>query len=70
MVANKITVDDIQNLTRCVLKVTMPDYKACRSAMSLVGYVRDTWPRDDENKPSLSSAIDKETNTITITCAR
>jgi hypothetical protein len=70
MVANKITVEDIQNLAKGMLKVTMPDYKACRSAMSLTGYVRDTWPKDDENKPALSSAIDKETNTITITCAR
>ena len=70
MIANKITVADIQNLGKGVLEVTMPDYKACRSAMSLVGYVRDTWPKEDENKPSLSSAIDKETNTITITCLR
>lgn len=53
-----------------LVRVTMPDYKACRSAMSMVGYTRDTWPKDDENKPSFSCAIDKETNTITITCDR
>lgn len=70
MIANKISVDDIQNITKGVLKVTMPDYKACRSAMSLVGYVRDTWPKDDENKPSLSTTIDKETCTVTITCVK
>lgn len=70
MVANKVSTEDIQNLVKGVLKVTLPDYKACRTAMSLVGYTRDTWPKEDEHKPSLSSAIDKGTNTITITCIR
>lgn len=69
MVTDKITVEDIQNLAKGVLKVTMPDYKACRSVMSMVTYTKDTWP-NSEPKPSFSSTIDKETNTITITCAR
>lgn len=70
MVADKVSTKDIQNLAKGILEVTMPDYKACRSAMSMVGYTRDTWSKDDENKPSFSCAIDKETNTITITCDR
>ena len=70
MVSDKITVEDIQNLAKGILKVTMPDYKACRSAMSMVTYTKDTWSKDEEPKPSYSSTIDKETNTITITCVR
>lgn len=67
MVADKVSTEDIQNLARGILNVTLPDYKACRTAMSLVTYTKDTWP-SDEAKPSFASAIDKETNTITITC--
>ena len=70
MVSDKITVEDIQNLVKGVLKVTMPDYKACRSAMSMVTYTKDTWPKENNPKPLFSSTIDKETNTITITCVR
>ena len=70
MVADKITTRDIQNLAKGILEVQMKDYKACRSAMSMVGYTKDTWPKDDEPKPSLTSNIDKETNTITITCLK
>ena len=70
MVTNKISAEDIRCLANGVLKVALPDYKACRCAMSLVGYVRDTWPKDDESMPRLSSEIDKETNVITITCDR
>lgn len=66
MIADKITTEDIQNLAKGILKVTLPDYKACRSAMSMVTYTKDTW--EGESKPSYTSTIDKETNTITINC--
>ena len=65
MVTDKITTEDIQNLAKGVLKVQMPDYKACRCAMSTVTYAKDTWEGDD--KPNYTSTIDKATNTITIT---
>lgn len=68
MVADKITTDDIQNLAKGILKVQMPNYKACRSAMSTITYAKDTWVGED--KPNYSSVIDKETNIITITCVK
>jgi len=66
MVADKVTTKDIQNLAKGILEVEMPDYKACRSAMSMVGYTHDTWPKDDEHKPKFTSTINKSTNTIKI----
>lgn len=68
MIADKITTEDIQNLAKGILKVTLPDYRACRSAMSMVTYTKDTWVGED--KPSYSSTIEKETNTITITLVK
>lgn len=68
MVSDKITTEDIQNLAKGILKVTLPDYKACRSAMSMVTYTKDTWEGDD--KPSYYSTINKETNTITISLVK
>ena len=68
MVTDKISSEDIQNLAKGLLKATLPDYKACRTAMSLVTYTKDTWD-DSKNgpKPNFESSIDKENNTITIT---
>lgn len=67
MVADKISSEDIQNLEMGVLKVALPDYKACRSAMSMVTYTKDTWNESENGpKPSFESNIDKEKNTITI----
>lgn len=67
MVTDKISSEDIQNLAKGVLKATLPDYKACRTAMSLVTYTKDTWDeKKDGAKPSFESTIDKESNTITI----
>lgn len=65
MVTDKISSEDIKNLAKGMLKATLPDYKACRTAMSLVTYTKDTW-ESNEPKPSFESDIDKETNTITI----
>lgn len=65
MVADKISSEDLKNLAKGVLVVTLPDYKACRTAMSLTTYVKDTWP-DDDQKPFFASSVNKETNTITI----
>lgn len=69
MVTDKISSEDIKNLAKGVLKATLPDYRACRTAMSLVTYTKDTWDASQQ-KPSFESDIDKETNTITITLLR
>ena len=67
MVADKITSEDIKLLAAGVLKVELPDYMACRSAMSLVSYTKDTWREDELGpKPNFSCTIDKRKNTITI----
>lgn len=67
MVTDKISSEDIQNLAKGVIKATLPDYKACRTAMSLVTYTKDTWDvSKNGEKPKFESTIDKETNTITI----
>jgi hypothetical protein len=68
MVTDKIAVKDLQNFAKGVLELTMPDYMACRSVMSMITYTKDTW-RDGE-KPSFTSTIDKETNTITVTLVK
>jgi len=69
MVAEKVSSEDIKNLAKGILKVTLPDYQSCRSAMSLVTYTKDTWREsEDGTKPSFESTIDKENNTIIITC--
>ena len=71
MVADKITSDDIKNLVAGVLKVKLPDYMACRSAMSMVTYTKDTWREDELGpKPNFTSTIDKSENTITINLIR
>lgn len=71
MVADKISTEDLQNLAKGILKVTLPDYKACRSAMSMVTYTKDTWSEENDGpKPNFASTIDKEKKTITITCVR
>lgn len=67
MVTDKISSEDIQNLARGILKATLPDYKACRTAMSLVTYTKDTWDEKNGAKPSFESTIDKDAKTITIT---
>lgn len=66
MVTDKISTEDIQNLANGVLKATLPDYKACRTAMSLVTYTKDTWDDKNGTKPSFESTIDKDSKTITI----
>ena len=67
MTTDKISSADIQNLAKGILKATLPDYKACRTAMSLATYTKDTWNTESDGpKPSFESNIDKETNTITI----
>lgn len=68
MTTDKISSEDIQNLAKGILKATLPDYRACRTAMSLVTYTKDTWDeKKDGPKPSFESTIDKDANTITIT---
>ena len=67
MVTDKISSEDIKCFAKGVLKATLPDYKACRTAMSLVTYTKDTWDeKEDGVKPQFESTIDKETCTITI----
>lgn len=67
MTSEKISSEDIKNLAKGVLKVVLPDYRACRTAMSLVTYTKDTWDASkDGAKPEFESTIDKETKTITI----
>lgn len=69
MVADKISSDDIKNLAKGILKVTLPDYQACRTAMSLITYTKDTWRENEDGpKPAFESTIAKEINTITIVC--
>lgn len=69
MVTDKVSTEDIQNLANGILKAQLPDYKACRTAMSLVTYTKDTWSEETNGaKPSFESAIDKERNIITIIC--
>ncbi len=71
MTSDKVSSEDIKNLAKGILKVALPDYQACRSGMSLVTYTKDTWREDEDGaKPSFESSIDKDTNTITITCTR
>jgi hypothetical protein len=71
MVADKVSSEDIKNLAKGVMKVTLPDYQACRSAMSLVTYTKDTWRESEDGvRPNYESSIDKESTTITITCRR
>jgi hypothetical protein len=70
MVSDKISSSDLQNLAKGVLIVTLPDYKACRTAVSLATYTKDTWDPNNGPKPNFTSDINKETNTITITCTK
>ena len=71
MVADKVSSEDIKNLAKGIIKVTLPDYQACRTAMSLVTYTKDTWRESEDGvKPNYESAIDKESRTITITCTK
>jgi len=67
MVADKVSTQDIKNFALGILEVKLPDYQACRTAMSLVTYTKDTW-RVEENgpKPEFESTINKAENTITI----
>lgn len=65
MVSDKISTDDIQNIgSYGVLKVTLPDYKACMSAKNLVTYTKNMYPRKDGLTYTIS--IDRDTSTITI----
>jgi hypothetical protein len=66
MVAEKISTEDIQRIGRYgELKVTLPDYAACMSAKSIVTYTKNMYPREDGL--TYKVAVDRETNTITIT---
>lgn len=70
MVTDKLSSLDIQNFAKGILEVTLPDYKACRTAMSLVTYTKDTWESENGPKPNFTSTINKETNTIKIVCVK
>lgn len=67
MVTDKISTQDIKNFALGVLEVKLPDYQACRTAMSLVTYTKDTWKVEENGpKPEFESAINKADNIITI----
>lgn len=67
MIADKVSAKDIKNFALGFLEVKLPDYQACRTAMSLVTYTKDTWKVDENGpKPEFESTINKAENIITI----
>lgn len=70
MVTDKISRSDLRNLAKGVMEVTLPDYDSCRSAMSMVSYTKRKWDPEDGPMPNFESDINRETNTITITCTK
>ena len=71
MVTDKLSSEDIKNLAKGLITATLPDYKACRTAMSLVTYTKDTWDEEKDGvKPNFESTINKEAKTITISLVK
>lgn len=71
MTTDKITKSDIKNFANGILELTMPDYQACRSAMSMVTYTKDCWRKEEGCEPPMfESKINKENNTIIIRCTK
>jgi len=65
MKADKITTNDIRSMgVGGTMEVTLPDYKACMSAKSLVTYTKNMYPREDGM--TYACCVNRDTFTITI----